>query len=138
MIVSLLIIFFIILISYQLILAIWGNNVLEGLENATTTTTTTPPVQTYQEYNTNDPNNPNSALILAQQNAGNIEYLKQRVNDLMGMKQQVTDISLNVVALNDQVAGLVQQQATYAQSIAGSQPANISGIQSAESEYTTA
>jgi hypothetical protein len=134
MIVSLLIIFFIILISYQLILAIWGNNVLEGLENATTTTT--PSVQTYQEYNTNDPNNPNSALILAQQNAGNIEYLKQRVNDLMGMKQQVTDISLNVVALNDQVAGLVQQQATYAQSIAGSQPVNITGIQSAESEYT--
>lgn len=135
MIVSLLIIFFIILISYQLILAIWGNNVLEGLENASTTTTT-PSVQTYQEYNTNDPNNPNSALILAQQNAGNIEYLKQRVNDLMGMKQQVTDISLNVVALNDQVAGLVQQQATYAQSIAGSQPVNITGIQSAESEYT--
>ena len=133
MIVSLLIIFFIILISYQLILAIWGNNVLEGLENASTTT---PSVQTYQEYNTNDPNNPNSALILAQQNAGNIEYLKQRVNDLMGMKQQVTDISLNVVALNDQVAGLVQQQATYAQSIAGSQPVNITGIQSAESEYT--
>ena len=117
-----------------MILAIWGNNVLEGLENATTTTT--PSVQTYQEYNTNDPNNPNSALILAQQNAGNIEYLKQRVNDLMGMKQQVTDISLNVVALNDQVAGLVQQQATYAQSIAGSQPVNITGIQSAESEYT--
>jgi hypothetical protein len=134
MIVSLLIIFFIILISYQLILAIWGNNVLEGLENASTTTT--PSVQTYQEYNTNDPNNPNSALILAQQNAGNIEYLKQRVNDLMGMKQQVTDISLNVVALNDQVAGLVQQQATYAQSIAGGQPVNITGIQSAESEYT--
>ena len=134
MIVSLLIIFFIILISYQLILAIWGTSVLEGLENATTTTNV--PLQTYQEYNTNDPNNPNSALILSQQNAGNIEYLKQRVNDLMGLNQQVTDISLNVVALNDQVTGLVQQQATYAQSIAGSQPANISGIQSAEAEYT--
>jgi hypothetical protein len=134
MIVSLLIIFFIILISYQLILAIWGTSVLEGLENATTTTNV--PLQAYQEYNTNDPNNPNSALILSQQNAGNIEYLKQRVNDLMGLNQQVTDISLNVVALNDQVTGLVQQQATYAQSIAGSQPANISGIQSAEAEYT--
>jgi hypothetical protein len=138
MIVSLLIIFFIILISYQLILAIFGKSLLEGMENTDNSTATSPPVQTYQEYNTNDPNNPNSALILSQQNAGNIEYLKQRVNDLIGLKQQVTDISLNVVALNDQVAGLVQQQATYAQSIAGNQPANISGIQSAESEYTTA
>ena len=50
-----LIIFFIILIGYQIIL---GNYILEGLENN----------QSYQQYDTNNPSN---ALILAQQNAGN-------------------------------------------------------------------
>ena len=118
---------------YQIILAIFGENILEGLENAVPSPSAT---STYKDYNTSDPNNPNGPLILAQQNAGNIEYLKQRITELMGLQKQVTGISTNVDALNEQVAGLVQQQATYATSIAGNKPVDITGIQSTESEYT--
>ena len=145
MLVSVLIIIFSLLLIYQIILAIFGENILEGLENAdpSTSTPSAPApapapsaTSTYKDYNTSDPNNPNGALILAQQNSGNIEYLKQRITELMGLQKQVTDISTNVDALNEQVAGLVQQQATYATSIAGNKPVDISGVQSTESEYT--
>ena len=139
MLVSVLIIIFSLLLIYQIILAIFGENILEGLENAVPSTSTpSAPLatSTYKDYNTSDPNNPNGALILAQQNSGNIEYLKQRITELMGLQKQVTGISTNVDALNEQVAGLVQQQATYAQSIAGNKPVDISGVQSAESEYS--
>lgn len=133
MLVSVLIIIFSLLLIYQIILAIFGENILEGLENAVPSPSAT---STYKDYNTSDPNNPNGPLILAQQNAGNIEYLKQRITELMGLQKQVTGISTNVDALNEQVAGLVQQQATYATSIAGNKPVDITGIQSTESEYT--
>jgi methyl-accepting chemotaxis protein len=133
MLVSVLIIIFSLLLIYQIILAIFGENILEGLENAVPSPSAT---STYKDYNTSDPNNPNGPLILAQQNAGNIEYLKQRITELMGLQKQVTGISTNVDALNEQVAGLVQQQATYATSIAGNKPVDISGVQSTESEYT--
>jgi len=108
-------------------LAISEENCMEGLENAdssTPSTSSTSSTSDYKEYNANDPNN---ALILAQQNAGNISYLKERLSELMGLQKQVNDISQNVNALNEQVAGLVQQQATYAQSIAGNKPVEISG-----------
>ena len=61
--VNILVLFFIILIGYQIILA---NHIIEGLES-------------YQPYDTNNPAN---ALILAQQNAGNIEYIKQRLDSV--------------------------------------------------------
>ena len=125
MLVSVLIIIFSLLLIYQIILAIFGENILEGLENAVPSPSAT---STYKDYNTSDPNNPNGPLILAQQNAGNIEYLKQRITELMGLQKQVTGISTNVDALNEQVAGLVQQQATYATSIAGNKPVDITGI----------
>ena len=135
MLVSVLIIIFSLLLIYQIILAIFGENILEGLENAVPSTSTPSApapapsaTSTYKDYNTSDPNNPNGPLILAQQNAGNIEYLKQRITELMGLQKQVTGISTNVDALNEQVAGLVQQQATYAQSIAGNKPVDITGI----------
>ena len=55
MLVNVLIIFFIILIGYQIILA---NHIVEGLENSNS-----------NEYKNYPPN----ALILSEQNAGNIE-----------------------------------------------------------------
>ena len=82
-------------------------------------------------------NDPNSALILAQQNAGNIEYLKQRVENLSGIKERVDTMQESINSIQTQVDGLVQQQADYAQQLAGSQPAEITGtegetVQSAE------
>jgi flagellar basal body rod protein FlgB len=109
--INILILFFIVLILYQILLA---NNIIEGLENQ------------YQAYNTNNPNN---ALILAQQNAGNISYLKQRLDSIQNLDQEVQDISGNVVALQSQVAGLVQQQQQYATQLSGGtgNPPQITG-----------
>jgi hypothetical protein len=112
--VNILIVFFIILICFQLILA---NHIVEGLENN----------DSYKSYDTNNPGN---ALILAQQNAGNIEYLKGRIQDVQAMFTQVQDLSGNVQTLQDQVNGLVTAQQQYATQMTGGIPPNISGATS--------
>jgi methyl-accepting chemotaxis protein len=113
MLVNILIIFFLILITYQIIL---GNNIIEGLDNN----------NSYQQYNSQDP------LILAQQNAGNIEYLKGRIDDVQGMYKQVQDLSGNVVALQEQVNGLVTAQQDYATQMTGGVAPDITGATSPE------
>jgi hypothetical protein len=107
--INILILFFVVLIIYQILLA---NNIIEGLQNQ------------YQPYDTNNPNN---ALILAQQNAGNISYLKEKIDSLQGLSQEVQDISGNVVALQTQVNGLVQAQQEYANQMTGGTPPQITG-----------
>ena len=107
------------LILYQLFLA---TNITEGLENQ------------YQPYDTNNPNN---ALILAQQNAGNISFLKQRLDALTGINQQVQDLSGNVQSLQTQVNGLVQAQQDYANQMTGGTPPTITGTTSDTSAGTT-
>jgi hypothetical protein len=109
-----LILIFIILISYQLILA---NHIIEGLENN----------DDYKDYNTNDPNN---ALILAQQNAGNISYLKKRMDDVQGMYQTVQDLSGNYQSLQDQVNSLVSAQQDYANQMTGGTAPVVTGATS--------
>lgn len=107
--VNILIIFFIILILYQILLAA---NIVEGLENQ------------YKPYDLNDPNN---ALILAQQNAGNISYLKEKLDAFDGVYKQIQDLSGNVQSLNSQVTGLVQAQQDYATQMTGGSPPVITG-----------
>ena len=114
MLVILLICLFMLLISYQIYTKCSKTNLIEGMESTSE----------YAPYNTNDPAN---ALILSQQNAGNINYLKQRIDELDGMKTTVTSLSQQVDELNQQVAGLVQQQADFGQQIAGSTPPTITG-----------
>ena len=111
-----LIIFFIMLIFYQLYTLVFARNLIEGL--------VTNEDLSYQPY---DPNNPNSALILGQQNAGNIEYLKQRITKLEGMQKEVNDISLNLISVNQQIQGLIQQQQVAATQLAGDKPMQVSG-----------
>ena len=105
--VKLLILFFIILLIYQIFLAYVGNTI-EGLENE------------YKPY-------PPNALILAQQNAGNIEFLKKKMEDLTGLNKEVQDISGNVVTLQDQVNQMVTAQQQYATQMTGGTPPTISG-----------
>jgi hypothetical protein len=109
--VNILILFFIILIGYQIILA---NHIIEGIENN----------NSYQSYDTNNPDN---SLILAQQNAGNIEYLKQRFDAVQGMNTQIQDLSGNVQLLQEQVNELVSAQQQYAEQLTGGTPPNITG-----------
>jgi len=107
-----LVIFFGLLLLYQIFLAYVGNYIVEGLENQ------------YQAYDTNNPSN---ALILAQQNAGNISFLKQQVDSLLGLNKQVKDISGNVVQLQDQMNQMVAAQQQYATQMTGGQAPNITG-----------
>jgi predicted PurR-regulated permease PerM len=109
--VNILILFFLFLILYQIFLA---NNIIEGLENQ------------YQSYDTNNPNN---AFILAQKNAGNIAYLKERIDSMESsdINQEIQDLSGNVQTLQTQVNGLVQAQQQYASQMTGGTPPQISG-----------
>jgi hypothetical protein len=123
----LLISLFTILITYQLFLAFFSSsksyNLIEGLDNQDLTSET----QSEQEYKPYNLNDPNSALILAQQNAGNIEVLKGRIDSLDGLKEKVDDNKQNINAIQTQIDGLVQQQADFAQQIAGSTPPTVTG-----------
>ena len=118
--VNILIIFFIFIILYQIILANNSNlplvvgklQLVEGFKN---------------KYKSYDTNNPNNAIILAQQNAGNISYLKERIDNVQGVYQQVQDLSGNVQNLQTQLNGLLQSQQAYANQITGGTPPEISG-----------
>ena len=120
MLIKILIICFTFLIGYQLFLELLTfinrDNLVEGLENKST--------NEYKPYNPNDPNN---TLILAQQNAGNIEFIKGRIDGLDGVKTRVDTMQKNINSMQTQIDALVQQQANYANDLAGSQPVTITG-----------
>lgn len=94
--INILVLLFGLLIIYQVY------RVKEGLESGGSTTT-------YQPY---DPNNP---TILAQQNAGNIQVLKGQMDELVGIKKEVEDISGNLYTLTDQVNQYMLHQVNSAQ-----------------------
>ena len=158
---NILIVIFVFLISYQIYLEILQPKLIEGMDSDTTTDTSTTPTTTttsttptptpssssssnsnssssssstlaYQDYSSSD--SATNSMILAQQNAGNIEYIKSRLLELDKVKQDVTDISGNVVQLTDNVEQLVQQQADYSQQQLPSSPPDISGASYDETE----
>ena len=100
-IILLLILFFSMLIFYQLFLAHALNNsiffegtIIEGLTNTDTD---------------------NNLEIQVQKQAGDIDYLKGRVNDMDSLKKQVTDLNGNVTSLSDQVKGMLMSQQSVIQ-----------------------
>jgi len=103
--------FFIILIIYQ-VLTYSKQGLIEGMT---------------AQFAPYDTTNPANALILSQQNAGNINYLKERLDETEAMKTTVDSLSQQVDQLNQQMAGLVQQQADFGQQIAGTTPPTITG-----------
>lgn len=109
---ELLILFFITLIAYQLLSC---EREREGFQEG---------MDEYKDYNTSDPNN---AMILAQQNAGNIAVLKKQMDEIMGFKDTIVDICGNIVSLNDQMNAIVQAQADSVQQVNGGQPIAVSG-----------
>lgn len=116
MLIKILIIFFTFLIGYQLFLAlltfIKQDNLVEGLENKST----------------NDPNDPNNTLLLAQQNAGNIENIKKQIDGLYGVKTSIDTMQKNISSMQTQIDALVQQQSDYALDLVGSKPVTITGL----------
>jgi hypothetical protein len=120
-----LIIFFIILIFYQIFLAHITSkmNFIEGMES-----------QTYQPY---DLNNPNNTLILAQQNAGNIQVLKKQMDGVLHLNREVQDLSGNLNSLSTQVTNMIEEQQQYVQTNLPSTPPQITGADTTTSTTTT-
>jgi predicted RND superfamily exporter protein len=118
MLINTLIIFFIILIFYQIFLAHVNLKInhIEGMDT-----------QTNQQYQPYDMNNPNNAFILAQQNAGNIQVLKQQMDNVLNLKDEVQDLSGNLATLTTQVTNLITQQQQYVQTNLPSSPPEIPG-----------
>ena len=76
----------------------------------------------YQKY-ADDP------MILAQQNAGNIEFLKSRVNDISNVKEDVNTMKQDLKTIQIQVDGLVQQQSDMANELTGGgEPLSVDGL----------
>ena len=119
--VNILILFFTILVIYQIFLAYSGYSIIEGLEND----------EKYKPYDSDD------ALILGKQNAGNIIVLEKQMSELSGLNQQFMDLSGNVSDLQDQVNGLVSAQNEYASQMAPSTPPDISGTTDSTTDSTT-
>ena len=117
MLVNILIIFFIFLIIYQ-IFSVKMDYTLEGMTSEQSTN------QQYQPYDTNNPNN---VMILAQQNAGNIQVLKQQLDSVLGLNRQFQELSGNLSSLAEQVYNMVQTQQQLAQSSLPSSTPVITG-----------
>jgi hypothetical protein len=106
--INILILFFSFLIIYQILLAYFGDSVVEGLTK-------------YKPYGDKD------ALILAQQNAGNIIVLKEKIDLLTDLKQEFQDLSSNYSGLQSQVNSLVQAQNDYTNQMTGGSEVQITG-----------
>jgi hypothetical protein len=136
--IRIIILFFILLIGFQIYSMLRPS--IEGLENAgiqdpigapSEPTATTDSSLTYQPYNKNDPN---SALILSQQNAGNIEYLKGRVSDLDKNATKIDAMSQNMGSMQTQIDAMMKQQAEYANSISTAAPIEAGDGQGGQTE----
>jgi len=97
-------------------------NFIEGMES-----------QTYEPY---DLNNPNNTLILAQQNAGNIQVLKKQMDGVLHLNREVQDLSGNLATLTTQVSNMIEEQQQYVQTNLPSTPPQITGADTTTSTTT--
>ena len=142
-----LILFFIFLIAFQIILAYSKSSIIEGMMDVVPTISPSfvptasptfgptnemlPNLTVNQVYKQYDKKIADNTFLMAQQNAGNIEYLKQRVDAIQGIFNEVQDISGNVAALQNQINGLIMAQQQYASQITGGGTVpNVTGLTS--------
>jgi len=116
------IIFLFLIILYQLYQSVFVNSVKEGLDSK----------PEYKNYDSKCLSPNESAYMLAQQNAGNIEYLKQQISKITDLDKEVRDMSGNLVTLNEQMIALVNQQSQAASQLAGDKPISTTGLSSEE------
>ena len=118
------------LFSILIFHGVWvvNTSIVEGLENNSTTTSepnsSVDDMASYQPYNVNNPNN---ALILAQQNAGNIQVLKGEIIEFKGINSRVDEMRNNMNVMQQQIEDITNQQADYAQQLVGDTPPDIPG-----------
>ena len=137
--INFLIVFFGFLILYQIFLANYKPLILEGMMDVVPTISPTftptaapsnqmlPNLTINQVYRQYDKKIADNTFLLAQQNAGNIEVLKGRIDEFDGVNKRVDNMQQSIELMQTQIDGLVQQQADYAQEIAGSTPPEITG-----------
>jgi hypothetical protein len=117
-----LILFFLLLIGTQIY--VYFNSkyaIIEGLEPGETVGVAVQPTSTeYQPYG----NNP---TILAEKNAGNIEYLKGQISSVLNIKHQVETNTEDISKLTEQLHEIGKQQTEAATKLVGNKPAAISG-----------
>jgi hypothetical protein len=120
MLLTILIIFFTSIVLYKILFYLGQTfSLIEGMEGGS---------DEYQKYG-DDP------MILAQQNAGNIEFLKSRVDDISNVKGDVETIKQDLRTMQIQVDGLVQQQADMANELSGGgEPLSVDGLDEEEEE----
>jgi hypothetical protein len=116
------IIFLFLIILYQLYQSVFVNSLKEGLDSKSE----------YKNYDSKCLSPNESAFMLAQQNAGNIEYLKQQISKITDLDKEVRDMSGNLVTLNEQMIALVNQQSQAASQLAGDKPISTTGLSSEE------
>jgi hypothetical protein len=130
-----LIIFFLYIISLKLIYSNTSTPIIEGMldvvpsfvptfsptmnPTAAPTNEMLPNLTINQVYRQYDKKIADNTFLMAQQNAGNIEYLKERMDAVQGIFKEVQDISGNVAALQDQMNQLIVTQQQYATQITG-------------------
>ena len=107
--INLLIMFFILLITLQIFLAYFNNNIIEGL--------------TSNASNASDPSG-NNIVSQVEENSQDIATLQEQFNSL---NTEVQDISGNVATLQTQVNQIITTQQQYATQMAPSSPPQISG-----------
>jgi methyl-accepting chemotaxis protein len=138
MVLFVLILFFIILIVYQTFLACFQRSkIVEGMLDVVPTLSPQfiptnemlPNLQFTQVYKQYDKEISHNTFLMAQQNAGNIEYLKQRIDAVQNMDHQIRDLSANITSLSTQVDGLVQSQQQYATQATGGAPPTVTGTE---------
>ena len=71
----------------------------------------------YRPYTNTTTVGPANSSSLIQQNINNIQELEEEVGPNSLLLQEINDISMNVIALNEQVKSLVQAQANAAQQL---------------------
>ena len=101
----------ILLICYLAVDGYHNSSILEGLEDGST----------YKEYDGDDP------MILGQQNAGNIAALKSQMDEILALKQEVTDMSLNMVKMSGQINDFASAQTDKSDATVGTEEPTITG-----------
>jgi hypothetical protein len=115
------------IVSFGMQMMSYGSPLIEGMASGTEGTEAS--TAEYKPYNVNDPNN---SLILAQQNAGNIEVLKGQIDsnssEFNKWKNKTDQMQQSIDFLQSQVDSLVQQQAEFATDLAGDEPVEVTGV----------
>ena len=118
--IGVLIIFFLLLIGLLIFNEIKERTtIVEGLKND----------DKYKEYNGDDP------MILSQQNAGNISALKKQMDELLALKREVYDMSLNMIEMSGQINDFAESQKQTSDDTIGTEDPNITGVTEEEDTY---